>query len=373
MSGEFTEYHDDLRATVRRLVGAPASALGEAEPPRLDWKALADAGLLGLDVPEALGGSGATFAEVGVVLEELGRAPAVGPFLGSAVLATSALLLAEPGPGRDELLLGLADGTTTAALALDARLASADRPAFSLVGHSERGELRGRAEMVVDAPQVDRVLCIADRGAEIVLAETVLPAHGLVLEDRPLVDSTRRLGRLVAEGVTTLHAWTISPGAVEHLADLAAIAVACDSLGLMRAMLDTTVAYATARYQFGRPIGSFQAVKHACADMLVAVEMSDALVGEALAAISSDAPANERQAAVGRAKSYVGSAAVHVCGKAMQLHGGIGYAWESGIHAYLKRATLNRSLFGSPADHRRRLMRVRWDDPAEEPAPSHTR
>jgi alkylation response protein AidB-like acyl-CoA dehydrogenase len=130
-------------------------------------------------------------------------------------------------------------------------------------------------------------------------------------------------------------------------------AVACDSLGLSEATLAATVSYAKVRHQFGRPIGSFQAVKHACADMQVAI------ASPANSSLPQSKPSRERtrcfrrQAAM--AKSYTCSAAVDVVGKAMQLHGGIGYTWESGIHVYLKRAALNRSLFGSPAAHRKRL------------------
>src|SRR6185295_10403193 len=114
-----------------------------------------------------------------------------------------------------------------------------------------------------------------------------------------------------------------------------------------------TVAYARMRQQFGRPIGSFQAVKHACADMLVAISVGRELLAEAVRAVTAGDP--EAWITVSRAKSYVGDAAVAIVGKAMQLHGGIGYTWESGIHAYLKRAALNRSLFGSPRLHRRYL------------------
>ncbi|HYZ69778.1 MAG TPA: acyl-CoA dehydrogenase family protein, partial [Mycobacterium sp.] len=124
---------------------------------------------------------------------------------------------------------------------------------------------------------------------------------------------------------------------------------------LCEAMLSSTVAYAKMRHQFGRPIGSFQAVKHACADMLVTTSVSRQLVEAAVQAITEDRP--DASTAAAMAKSYVCSAAVDVAGKAMQLHGGIGYTWESGIHVYLKRAALNRSLFGSPADHRKRLAR----------------
>jgi alkylation response protein AidB-like acyl-CoA dehydrogenase len=118
-------------------------------------------------------------------------------------------------------------------------------------------------------------------------------------------------------------------------------------------MLSATVGYAKVREQFGRPIGSFQAVKHACADMLVAVSVSRQLVGAAVQAIAEDHP--DADVAAAMAKSHACASAVDIAGKAMQLHGGIGYTWESGIHVYLKRAALNRSLFGSPAAHRRYL------------------
>ena len=140
--------------------------------------------------------------------------------------------------------------------------------------------------------------------------------------------------------------------AVDALRHRAEVAIACDSLGLAEQMLIATVDYVKVRHQFGRPIGSFQAVKHACADMLVAIEVARRLVADAVAAVSEGADAAVPAA---MAKSHVCSAAVDVAGKAMQLHGGIGYTWESGIHTYLKRATLNRSLFGSPAAHRKRL------------------
>jgi alkylation response protein AidB-like acyl-CoA dehydrogenase len=120
-------------------------------------------------------------------------------------------------------------------------------------------------------------------------------------------------------------------------------------------MLSATVAYAKVRQQFGRPIGSFQAVKHACADMLTQIAVARQLVRTAVDAVADDRP--DAGAAAAMAKSYACEAAVRVAGKAMQLHGGIGYTWESGIHVYLKRAALNRSLFGSPAAHRQQLAK----------------
>jgi alkylation response protein AidB-like acyl-CoA dehydrogenase len=142
---------------------------------------------------------------------------------------------------------------------------------------------------------------------------------------------------------------------VRRLLDRAAVAVACDSLGLSEAMLAATVAYAKVRHQFGRAIGSFQAVKHACADMQVAIAVSRQLVSAAVEAVAEDRA--DAAVAAAMAKSYTCAAAVDVVGKAMQLHGGIGYTWESGIHVYLKRAALNRALFGSPAAHRKELAK----------------
>jgi alkylation response protein AidB-like acyl-CoA dehydrogenase len=139
---------------------------------------------------------------------------------------------------------------------------------------------------------------------------------------------------------------------VQRLRDRAAVAVACDSLGVSEAMLAATVDYAAVRHQFGRPIGSFQAVKHACADMLVQISVARQLVRAAVSDVADGAGAS---VTASMAKSYACSAAVDVVGKAMQLHGGIGYTWESGVHVYLKRAALNRALYGSPAWHRQQL------------------
>ena len=140
---------------------------------------------------------------------------------------------------------------------------------------------------------------------------------------------------------------------LRRLRDRAAVAVACDSLGISEAMLSATVAYAKVRQQFGRPIGSFQAVKHACADMQVHIAVSRQLVRAAIESVVH----GRDDGAASMAKSYACTAAVDIAGKAMQLHGGIGYTWESGIHVYLKRAALNRSLFGSPAAHRKELAK----------------
>jgi alkylation response protein AidB-like acyl-CoA dehydrogenase len=311
---EFAEFHDELRSVAGDLL---------AKDRAVDWPSLVDAGWVGLEVPEDFGGAGATFAEVAVICEEMGRAASANSYLGSAVLAVGTLKALQPSDTRDRLLTDVASGATRIAVALE-------------------------PEFVPDAEGADRVLVIANGGV-VEPAVTVTPQ--LVL------DETRRLASVTADSdVAEVLRFEGDPdAAVRRLFDRAAVAVACDSLGLCEAMLSATVGYAKVRQQFGRPIGSFQAVKHACADMAVSIAVSRQLVDAAVEAIAEDRP--DAGAAAAMAKSYVGSAAVAVAGKAMQLHGGIGYTWESGIHVYLKRAALNRSLFGSPADHRRELAK----------------
>jgi alkylation response protein AidB-like acyl-CoA dehydrogenase len=314
MAHEFAEFHDELRSVAGDLL---------AKDRAVDWSSLVDAGWVGLEVPEEFGGAGATFAEVAVICEEMGRAASANSYLGSAVLTVGTLKALQPSDTRDRLLADVASGAVRLAVALE-------------------------PEFVPDAEGADRILVIANGGvAE--PAVTVTP--------QPVLDETRRLAGVTADGdVAEVLRFDGDPEAVvQRLLDRAAVAIACDSLGLCEAMLSATVGYAKVRQQFGRPIGSFQAVKHACADMRVSLAVSRQLVADAVQAIVEDRP--DAGVAAAMAKSYVGSAAVDVAGKAMQLHGGIGYTWESGIHVYLKRAALNRSLFGSPADHRRELAK----------------
>jgi alkylation response protein AidB-like acyl-CoA dehydrogenase len=372
MSDDLAEIREELRAVARDLLGRAGSgrAGGVAGGASADWRLLAEAGWLGLEVAAGLDGADATFAEVAVIAQELGRAAACSPYLGAIVLGVGTLNLLEPGPGRDDLLSQIASGTAVPAAAL----ASGDltvpgdltvaEPAPFRIERTARGlRLHGRAAFVPDAAAASQLLLLAaDPGGTpvIVAADRGLP--GLGCSDQPVLDATRRLGLVTADDVEVSEpsVWRFAAdpeAAVRRLLDRAAVAVACDSLGLSEAMLEATVGYARVREQFGRPIGSFQAVKHACADMLVQNCIARQLVTDAVDRLAAARPGHDPEVAVAAsmAKSYACGAAVDVVGKAMQLHGGIGYTWESGIHVYLKRAMLNRDLFGSPAAHRRRL------------------
>ena len=362
MNADYTDFHDDLRAVAREILG-PASPLvaGGVPPGAIDGSLMADAGWLGLEVPEVLDGAGATFAEVAVVLHEMGRAVAQSSYLGSAVLGVGALKLVESSPERDDLLRRLSSGGARVAVALptgEEALTPLAAP-FSLCREAGRLTLHGRVDFVPDAGESDGLLLLAQApGIGPVLVCLRAGSPGLEVSEQPVVDVTRRFASVAANSVAVSDSdvWRFaaaSPEPARHLVDRGALATACDSLGLAEAVMEATVAYAGVRQQFGRAIGSFQAVKHGCADMLVQITVCRELVATAVHALVS-AP-DDAWVAASQAKSYVGEAAVEIAGKAMQLHGGIGYTWDSGIHFYLKRAALNRSLFGSPRAHRRRL------------------
>ncbi|MGE2688512.1 acyl-CoA dehydrogenase family protein [Mycolicibacterium pulveris] len=315
MTTEFTEFHDELRSVAGDLLGKDRE---------VDWSTLVEAGWVGLEVPEQFGGAGATFSETAIICQEIGRAAAATSYLGSAVLAVGTVNALQPSDARDELLRDIASGAARVAVA------------FEPYG------------FVPDAEGADRILVVADGG---------VAAPAVSVTARSVLDETRRLATVSAadhDGEVLRFAGN-PEAALARLHDRAAVAVACDSLGLSEAMLTATVDYAKVRQQFGRPIGSFQAVKHACADMLVSIAVSRQLVAAAVQAIAGNDP--DAGVAAAMAKSHACGAAVDIVGKAMQLHGGIGYTWESGVHVYLKRAALNRSLFGSPAAHRRELAK----------------
>jgi alkylation response protein AidB-like acyl-CoA dehydrogenase len=381
MPTDTADVRAELRAVVRDLLGAagagagPGAGTGTPTGTRIDWRRIADCGWLGLEVPDALDGAGATFAEVAVVVEEFGRAAAGTPFLGPVVLGIGTLGLVRAGPVRDGLLREAVSGATVLAAALvdGADDGLAGEVPFRVERFRGRTLLHGQAGFVPGAADGDRLLALAlDAAGTPVVVPLDPGAAGLEITAQPVLDTTRRFGLVRAEAVAVDEESVLRfdgdpMAAVRRLLDRAAVAVACDSLGLAEAMLAATVAHARSRQQFGRPIGSFQAVKHACADMLVQVSVSRQLVSQAVRRIAEDhleagpeAGVAERVAAgvaASMAKSYACAAAVDVVGKAMQLHGGMGYTWDSGIHVYLKRAALNRSLFGSPAAHRRRLAR----------------
>lgn len=347
---DFCDLHDELRSVAADVLAKEASGT-------VPWAVLAQTGWTGLEVADHLGGAGAGFGETAVIMEEIGRAAARTGYLGSPGLAVGVLTVLEVGDLRDDLLRGIAEGDRSVAAVLSVDHESIDTTAPFVISAASAGwRVQGRASFVPDAA-ADTLLLVADGPAgEPVVVVVPVDTAGVTVRPQPVVDETRSLSEVVIDDVTVgagsvLHFDGDAQVRIQWLAARAATAIACDSLGLSEAMLAATVSYVSMREQFGRPIGSFQAVKHACADMLVKIAVARQLVNGAVEAVAGQA--DDARVAAAKAKAYSTEAAVEIVGKAMQLHGGIGYTWESGIHVYLKRATLNRALFGSPAAHRR--------------------
>lgn len=382
---DFGELHDELRAVARDL-------LGKAGDDTVPWSAISRAGWQGLEAPGEFDGAGATFVEVAVLLDELGRAAARSALPSVLALTVPALSAVQRHPLRDSIFRETVAGTTVPVVVLDAdRVAwsnAADPgfrlsdPGFRLTAGPAGPVLHGSAGFVLDAPEADLLLVPArEANGRIVLAVVDPRASGLTVEAVPLVDATRSTGRVLASGTPVRAVWQPRSSGSRMLRLLrtrAALAVACDALGASAAVLDATVEYVRVREQFGRPVGSFQAVKHACADMLVQITVARQLVDAAVRAVAGSGDVGLRastdgatagspetedsmsglaavESAVAKAKSYATGAAVGIAGAGLQLHGGYGYTWESGLHVHLKRATLNRTLFGLPAAHRKFL------------------
>ncbi|MFC3962338.1 acyl-CoA dehydrogenase family protein [Nocardia jiangsuensis] len=343
----FAEFHDELRSVARELLGK----VGDGAVP---WEVVARAGWPGLAVPEEFDGAGAGVAEVAVLLTEVGRAAARTALPSVLALSVPALLAVGGDAVRDEVLRTTVEGSQVPVVVLggDSPVpgSAAPRTGATAPFRLEGGRLTGAEHFVPDAPTADLLLIPArDADGDPVLA--AVEPGAVTCTPVPLVDATRTVGSVTAAGAEPRAVWRIETPIA--LGARAALATACDSLGIAEAMLDATVAYVRVREQFGRPVGSFQAVKHACADMLVRVTVARHLVAEAVRVLEISAPGADISTSM--AKSYAAEAAVAVAGAAMQLHGGYGYTWESGIHTYLKRATLDRALFGTPAAHRRIL------------------
>ncbi|MFE1547681.1 acyl-CoA dehydrogenase family protein [Streptomyces sp. NPDC058718] len=345
-----TEEQEELRSAVRALLGRHA---GDAA-----WRPLTEQiGVAGLAVPEEYGGAGCGAREVHVVMEELGRELSPVPYLGSAVLAVRALLASGDAAVCAELLPGLASGAVVGALAW-AEGGSWDPAAVraeATPGPGAGWRITGVKDHVLDGAGAEVLLVAARTGAGVSLFEVSGDGAGVDRTPTVTMDSTRGQARLVltrAEG-RLVGAEGDGERVLREVLDAACVALAAEQVGAASRCLELTVAYAGQRVQFGRPIGSFQAVKHRLADAYVLVESARSVALGASFAAAEGAPEAARCAAA--AKSACSEAFSVVAGEMIQLHGGIGITWEHDAHRYFKRAHGSSQLFGPPAWHRTRL------------------
>ena len=352
--------------TVRRLM--------ESDPP-FDPKAWArlgtELGVLGLSVSEADGGAGGTLVDQAVAVETLGAALATGPLFGTVYLAIPALVAASAGPVRDGLLADLVEGRRTAAFAVADRAGAFDVAAVGVTaaGSADTPTLTGTVERVSDAGAADDLL-VAATGPDGVSLYAV-DAAGSGVQRRPLltVDQTRPQADVtLTEAPARLVAGPEeAERIVVHALHVGSALLAVEQVGAAQHILDVAVQYAKDRLQFGRPIGSFQAVKHRLADMMVDLEHARSTAYHAVWALTdgSDDPA----LAASIAQATASAAFSRIATDAIQTLGGIGFTWEHQAHLYFKRATTDAALLGTAEEHRSRVAELVLDTASAEKPP----
>jgi alkylation response protein AidB-like acyl-CoA dehydrogenase len=325
MNFDFSDDQQAIKRTAKDLLADrfnPERVRELAEAKAYDaeaWKEMCELGWAGIFIDEAHGGQELGTVELIILLEELGYALAPVPFLSNAA-AGLAIQAAGSDEQRERWLPGLASGELRGTVGL-------------LKG--------GEARLVPDAADADLIVLAGDDGA--VVAER----GAAEVEAFDALDATRRFGRVRVEGGDAL------PRDVRPALDRISVALAAENVGVAQRAMEMAVDYARERKQFDRPIGSYQAVSHRCAQMLLEVEGSRSAAY--YAAWCADAEQDSLAQAASMAKAYASDAAWRVCTSSLQVHGGIGFTWEHDLHFYLKRAKTNALMFGSAAEHRERV------------------
>ena len=322
------------------------------------WRELADQGWTGLILPEEYGGLALGLVELAVVAEEMGRACLPGAFL-STLWGAALIAAAGNSEQKARYLEGIAAGDVKATVAF---LESTGdwNPAAVQVQAERDGQgyrLNGRKEYVTDASIADVIVCVAKSGGNLVLPLVDKGAAGLTITATTAIDATRKLYSIDFDNVYAESALEDNPrAALEYSMGVATVGICAEMLGGMQWTLDTTVEYAKTRQQFGRPIGSYQAVQHHCSDMLLMTESSRSAVYYAAWSLTEkDATARH---AVSIAKAYCSDAAREVGNLGIQVHGGIGFTWEHDLHLYYKRAKSSEMMLGDASHHREELAKL---------------
>jgi alkylation response protein AidB-like acyl-CoA dehydrogenase len=363
----YSTEQQELRESVRRFLAdrMPLTRVRELmdAPDHGDEKvwqyAGSQLGLQALAIPEEYGGAGFSFAEQAIVLEELGAALYPGPYLASAVIAATALLASSDAGAKAELLPGIASGDTVATLAFTeddgSWAADVTRLAATRAGADGCWTLDGHKSFVLDGHAADLILVVARAADGLSLFAVDGEAAGLTRTRLETLDQTRSMARLEFAATPARLIGTAGDAepVLNRTLDITAIALGAEQLGGAQRALDMAVGYAKVRHQFGRPIGSFQAIKHRCADLLLEVESLRSAVVYAAAAVAEDSAEVPVLAAL--VKALASDTYFHVAAENIQIHGGIGFTWEHDAHLYFKRAKASELFLGDASYHRERL------------------
>ena len=341
--------------TVRRLMDTEQGY----EPSQ--WAAIAEMGWLGMAIPEEWGGAGFSFLELFVLLEEQGRSLFCAPFLSTVVMAATVVEEAGDERQKRDVLPAIAQGELLATVAFTEPNGRWDPDGVTAVARGRSGGgwiLDGTKSFVLDGHIADLVVVAARTEAGVSLFLVPTGAEGLDRRMLQTMDQTRKQAEIQLRDVQVDPEALLGPEGggwpiLERMLEKAAVALSAEQVGGAQACLEMAVAYAKVRKQFGRPIGSFQAIKHKCADMLAQVESARSAAYYAAWAMSEDN--EERRLMAGLAKSYCSEAYFSAAGENIQIHGGIGFTWEHDAHLYFKRAKSSELLFGDPSHHREKI------------------
>jgi alkylation response protein AidB-like acyl-CoA dehydrogenase len=312
---------------------------GETPNDREVWQGLAELGLAGIMVPEPQGGSDLSLLDAALVSEVLGYAATPSPYLSTSVMATVALRQLGPGPEADEWLGGIAGGELWFGVAATELFSKRKDAGVSL----KDDRLSGKAMMALDCIGADFILVPTDRGQ---LAVIRGDAPGLVPTQLVTIDKSRSTAELVLDDVPTEKVFDPAGPAIEHMLDAGRVALAADTLGACQTMIDQSVAYSLERKQFDRVIGSFQAVKHMCAEMVADLEPARSLLW--YAAHSYDYAPDEFPQMAAHILAHLGEIGREIASISTQVHGGIGWTDEQNLHVWYKRISVARHLLGGP-------------------------
>ena len=365
MNFAFSEEQEELRSAVRRFLEdkSPVSEVRRLMETtegydRAVWEQMANQfGLQALAIPEEYGGAGFSYVELIVVFEEMGAALMCAPYFSTVALAANALLTSGDDSAKKDLLPGIASGDTIATLALteDTGRWDLDGVTLAATGKGDAWKLDGHKMFVIDGHNANLVIVAARTSKGVSLFAVEGGATGLSATPLATMDQTRKQARL--EFASTPARLIGDDGAaaegLSKTLDLAAVALAAEQVGGAQRCLDMAVEYAKTRIQFGRPIGSFQAIKHKCADMLLEVESAKSAAYYAGWAAAEDS--EELPVVASLAKSYCSEAFFHAAAENIQIHGGIGFTWEHDAHLYFKRAKSSELMLGDPSYHRELL------------------
>ncbi|MFM2070695.1 MAG: hypothetical protein RLZZ623_958 [Actinomycetota bacterium] len=365
MNFAFTEEQDELRKTVRGFLDAKSPEAAVREQMETEngfdpavWAQMGEQmGLQGLIVPEEFGGSGYGYVELGIVLEEMGRSLLCAPFFSTVVLAANTLIHSGDAAAQAAHLPGIASGETIATLAFTEPSGKWDEAGITMpaTAAGDGYTLTGTKMFVIDGHTASLIIVAARTANGVSLFTVDGGAAGLTRTALSTMDQTRKQAKLEFANTPATLIGTEGAGwsVLSTVLDLAAVGLAAEQVGGAQKVLDMAVEYAKVRVQFGRPIGSFQAIKHKCADMLLEVESakSAAYYGMWCASEMND----ELPSVASLAKAYCSEAYFHATAENIQIHGGIGFTWEHPAHLYFKRAKSSELLFGDPTYHRELL------------------